>query len=110
MGHPEKISGVEIVLKANIYFDDGVISHTILHSDGRKQTVGSIRAGKYHFNTDAAEQMDILAGTCSVILDGAQKTQVYSAGQTFYVPAKSGFTITVEQGLAEYLCSFDPKK
>lgn len=104
---PQELKNVEVKLKANVYFDGGVISHTLLFSDGKKKTVGVIRPGKYHFNTDAAERMDIIAGACSVLLAGEKEWKSYKGGQTFNVPGKSGFDIEVKEGLAEYLCSFE---
>jgi uncharacterized protein YaiE (UPF0345 family) len=50
--------------------------------------------------------MEIIAGTCSVKLDGSETTNTYSAGHFFDVPAKSGFDITVDSGICEYICSF----
>lgn len=103
---PEELQKVSVKLKANIYFDGGVISHTLLLADGSRKTVGLIRSGQYHFNTDAAERMDIIAGSCKVKLQGESAWKAYPAGGSFDVPAKSGFDISVENGLTEYLCSF----
>jgi uncharacterized protein YaiE (UPF0345 family) len=50
--------------------------------------------------------MEIVAGSCSVKLDGQAATHSYSTGQAFDVPAKSGFDIEVSSGICEYLCSF----
>jgi uncharacterized protein YaiE (UPF0345 family) len=102
---PEQLEGASVKLKANVYFDGGVISHTITTPKSR-QSVGVIRPGQYHFNTDAAERMDILAGSCRVKLNGENAFKVYEAGRGFDVPAKSGFDIAVDGGLAEYLCTF----
>ena len=102
----DKISNVTVTLKANIYFDGGVISHSLAHTDGKRQTVGIIRPGKYHFNTDAPERMDIIAGQCEVLLTGESQWKSYKGGQFFNVPGKSGFDIRVHEGVAEYLCSF----
>lgn len=104
---PENIGGASVKLKANVYFDGGVVSHTILHKDGKKQTVGVIRPGTYKFNTDAPERMDIIAGDCKVKQAGETEWKPYAAGQTFKVPGKSSFEISVEKGLCEYLCSFE---
>ncbi len=103
---PAQLEKATVQLKANVYFDGGVTSHTILLPDGSKKTVGMIRPGKYHFNTDAAERMDVISGNCKVLLAGEKDWKAYKTGDTFNVPAKSGFDITVEAGLAEYLCSF----
>jgi uncharacterized protein YaiE (UPF0345 family) len=41
-----------------------------------------------------------------VKLDGAEGTASYAGGEAFEVPAKSGFDITVSEGICEYICSF----
>lgn len=97
---------VTAVAKANVYFDGQVVSHTILLPDGVKKTLGLVYPGTYHFGTDRAERMEIVAGACTVMLDGQASATAHSAGQAFEVPAKSGFTITVAGGLCEYVCSF----
>jgi purine/pyrimidine-nucleoside phosphorylase len=103
---PTEFTGVTVVTKANVYFDGGVISHTVRFPDGSKKTLGLIRPGSYHFATGAPERMEIVAGACGVRLDGAAVAQDYAPGQAFAVPAKSGFTIEVAAGLCEYVCSF----
>jgi uncharacterized protein YaiE (UPF0345 family) len=92
--------------KANVYFDGKVVSHTILFADGSKKTLGLIYPGTYHFGTDAAERMEISDGACTVTLDGSKETKSYAAGTHFDVAAKSGFTISVASGIAQYVCSF----
>ena len=103
---PKELSGVTAVTKANVYFDGKVVSHTVLFPDGSKKTLGLIYPGEYHFGTDKAERMEIVAGSCDVKLDGQGKVANFSGGEVFEVPAKSGFNIAVKQGLCEYLCSF----
>ena len=101
-----KFENVTAVAKANVYFDGKVVSHTLLFADGSKKTLGLIYPGEFHFGTDAAERMEIIAGSCRVKLDGSAETRAYAAGTSFDVPAKSGFDIQVESGIAEYVCSF----
>ena len=103
---PAQFAGVTVVTKANVYFDGKVVSHSVLFADGSKKTLGLIYAGSYHFGTDAAERMEIVAGTCKVTLDGQSAVKTYGTGEYFDVPAKSGFTIEVAAGIAEYICSF----
>ncbi len=103
---PTQFNGVTAVAKANVYFDGKVVSHTILLPDGSKKTLGLIYPGKFHFGTDNAECMEIVAGHCTVKLDGQSATGNYAAGQHFDVPAKSGFDIEVQSGICEYICSF----
>jgi uncharacterized protein YaiE (UPF0345 family) len=97
---------VTVLTKANVYFDGNVISHTVLMPDNAKKTLGLIRPGSYHFKTGAAERMEIVAGDCSVTVDGTTATHRYGTGTHFDVPANGGFTISVETGLCEYICSF----
>lgn len=103
---PSQFAGVTVHTKANVYFDGNVVSHTVLFPDASKKTLGLIRPGSYHFGTDAAERMEIVAGECTVTIDGTTGTHVYGAGTHFDVPAQSGFTIAVKSGLCEYICSF----
>ena len=102
-----EFSNVKAVAKANVYFDGKVVSHTIFLADGSKKTLGLIYPGEFHFGTDAAERMDIIAGSCRVRLDGTSEWTEYGAGSSFRVPAKSGFDIAVASGIAEYFCSFE---
>ncbi len=99
---------VTVDAKANIYFDGRVVSHTILFTDGSKKTIGLIYPGKFHFGTAAPERMEIIAGSCEVIMDGTKETLVIDSGSAFDVPGNSGFTIKVIDGICEYICSFLP--
>lgn len=103
---PSEFTHVTAVTKANVYFDGKVVSHSILFPDGQKKTLGLIYPGTYHFGTDKAEIMELVAGSCEVKIDGAGVPASYAAGQKFEVPAKSGFDITVKDGICEYICSF----
>jgi uncharacterized protein YaiE (UPF0345 family) len=105
---PTQFAGVTVVAKANVYFDGGVVSHTVLFNDGAKKTLGLIRPGSYHFDTAAPERMEIVAGACRVTLDGATEAHEYGRDACFELPGKSGFTIAVQSGLCEYICSFLP--
>lgn len=103
---PTEFANVTAVAKANVYFDGKVVSHSILLPDGSKKTLGLIYPGSYHFGTDKAERMEIVAGACTVKLDGIDATTAYTGGEFFDVAAKSGFDITVDSGICEYICSF----
>ena len=103
---PKEISGVTAVTKANVYFDGKVVSHSLFLPGGTKKTLGIIYPGKYHFNTDKAEGMEIVAGECAVKIDGQTNKNSYVAGQVFELPGKSGFGIEVESSLCEYICTF----
>jgi uncharacterized protein YaiE (UPF0345 family) len=102
-----QFESVTAIAKANVYFGGRVVSHSILLADGAKKTLGLIYAGEYHFGTDAAERMDVVAGKCRVRIDGSSEWRDYDAGSHFRVPAKSGFDIAVADGITEYVCSFE---
>jgi len=102
---PTQFPGVTVVTKANIYFDGKVVSHSVLFADGSKKTLGLIYPGSFHFGTGAPERMEIVAGKCTVTLDGQAGTKVYGPNEYFDVPGNSGFTIEVA-GICEYICSF----
>ena len=102
------IANVTVDAKANIYFDGRVVSHTVRLADGAKKTLGLIYPGKFHFGTAAPERMEIIAGACKVVPDGASEVLEVAAGAAFEVAGNSGFTITVEDGICEYVCSFLP--
>jgi uncharacterized protein YaiE (UPF0345 family) len=103
---PAQFDGVTVVTKANVYFDGRVVSHTVRFPDGSRKTLGFIYPGSYHFNTAAAERMQIVAGACRVQLDGETAEHDHPAGAAFTVSAKSGFALSVASGLCEYLCTF----
>jgi len=103
---PAEFRNVTAVAKANVYFDGKVVSHTILLPDGAKKTLGLIFPGRYHFGTEKAERMEIVAGQCAVKLAGQIAVSTYSAGQSFEVPAKAGFDIEVKAGICEYICTY----
>lgn len=101
-----QFNGVSVITKANVYFNGDVISYTVLLPDGIRKTLGLVRPGSFHFNTDAPERMEIVDGACRVTLDGTADTRAFASGTRFEVPGKSGFKIEVESGLCHYICSF----
>jgi uncharacterized protein YaiE (UPF0345 family) len=101
-------SNVTVDAKANIYFDGKVVSHTVRFPDDSKKTLGIIYPGRYHFGTAAPERMEIIAGSCKVVLDGTSEVISVGADSSFDVAGNSGFTITVEENVCEYICSFLP--
>lgn len=104
---PASFKNVEVVTKANVYFDGKVVSHKVVFADGTKKTLGLIFPGTYRFDTDAPELMQITAGACRARMDGSADWTSYPAGTEFRVAGKSAFDITVESGIAEYICSFE---
>jgi len=101
-----ELTNATVHVRANIYFEGRVISHTLIMANGERKTVGVILPGHYHFGTRQSERMEIIDGEAQVLLDGGDKGTSYSAGQAFEIPADSGFTITVTDEPCNYVCSF----
>jgi uncharacterized protein YaiE (UPF0345 family) len=97
---------VTALAEGNVYFDGKVISHTNLLPDDSRKTRGVILPGTYHIGTQAAELMEIVAGSCTVVLDGTDEDKTVAADSSFEVSANSGFTITVADAPCHYVCSF----
>lgn len=106
MSLPTEFPNVTALTKGNIYFDGGVVSHAVLLADGRRKTLGFIRAGAYEFKTDAPERMEMTDGSCRYRLAGTEDWITVPAGKSFDVPGNSAFEITVEEGFAQYICSY----
>eukprot|EP00808_Paulinella_micropora_P007506 g58696.t1 len=102
-----EFEGVTALAKANLYFDNKVISHTLMFPDGKKKTIGIILPGEFYFGTEKAELMEITSGEAKVKVDGSLETRTYGAGTKFRVEANSGFSIAVKgPAPAQYVCSF----
>lgn len=101
----DKLKNVTIVKKANVYFEGKVTSRTVLFEDGTRKTLGIILPGKYEFNTEEKERMEVLAGKINVLLPGSETWTSYEAGQSFEIPANCRFEITVED-VSDYCCSY----
>ena len=99
-------ANVSVDSLANIYFDGKVVSHSVHFPDGSKKTLGIIFPGTYHFGTGAPELMEITDGSCEISLDGSGTTRFVPTDDSFEVPGNSGFTITVNSGVCQYICSF----
>ncbi|NLE01759.1 MAG: pyrimidine/purine nucleoside phosphorylase [Fibrobacter sp.] len=106
MAIAEKFENVTVLSKANVYFDGKVVSYTVILNDGEKKTVGLIFPGTYTFNTGVPEKMEIVAGNCTVKIKGQNERVEFKAGEFFSVPGNSAFEITVDSGIAEYICSY----
>ena len=63
---PEKISNVEMMSKANVYWDGKVTSRTFFHAGGSKHTLGIITAGTYIFGVGDREIVTLIAGEVEV--------------------------------------------
>ncbi|MBI5847853.1 MAG: pyrimidine/purine nucleoside phosphorylase [Nitrospirae bacterium] len=96
---------VTIVKKANIYFNGGVTSRTVIFQNGEKKTLGVMLPGEYEFNTGDREIMEILSGELDLLLPNQNSWQTIRGGESFEVPANSKFTMKVKT-VSDYCCSF----
>jgi purine/pyrimidine-nucleoside phosphorylase len=101
----EKIDGVSVTAKANVYFDGKCVSHGITLADGTKKSVGVVLPATLTFNTGAAEVMECVAGSCEYRLAGSDEWRKSSAGERFSIPANSSFDIRVSEAY-HYICHF----
>jgi len=92
------------MLKQNIYFE-GKVQSIGFERNARRQTVGVIDIGEFHFGTDAAERMTVVSGELWAKLPDDTDFRAYPAGTSFEVPQKSGFDVRARQPVA-YLCEF----
>ena len=52
--------------------------------------------------------MEIIDGSCEVSIDDSTSTKFVPTDESFEVPGDSAFTITVNSGYCQYICSFLP--
>lgn len=102
----KKFSNVTVDAVANVYFDGKVVSHTVHFADGTRKTLGIIFPGTYRFDTAAPELMEIVDGSCEVVIDGTDTTRFIPTDESFEVAGDSGFSITVHSGVCQYTCSY----
>ena len=101
----EKIDGVAVTTKANVYFDGKCVSHGITLADGTKKSVGVVLPATLTFNTGAPEIMECVGGACEYKLAGSDIWIKSSAGDSFSVPSNSAFDIRVAEPY-HYICHF----
>lgn len=101
----EKIEGVTVTTRANVYFDGKCVSHGIQLADGTRKSVGVVLPAELTFNTGAPEIMECVAGACEYKLAGSNDWVQSTAGQKFSVPGNSSFQIRVAEAY-HYICHF----
>ena len=100
-----EFKNVNVVKKANVYFDGKVTSRTVFFENGEKKTLGFMLTGEYEFNTAAEELMEVLNGDMEICVAGENEYTFYTEGQSFVVPANSSFKIIIK-AYADYCCSY----
>jgi uncharacterized protein YaiE (UPF0345 family) len=101
----EKIEGVTVTTRANVYFDGKCVSHSIQLADGTKKSVGVVLPAQLTFNTGAPEVMECVAGGCEYKLAGTNEWKKSAAGERFSIPGNSSFEIRVTEAY-HYICHF----
>ena len=98
--------GVDLLKKANIYFDGKVTSRNYTDKDGVVKSLGVMLPGEYTFGTKAPEKMEIISGNVDVLLSGLESNwENFKAGDTFEVPGNSSFEIKVNE-ITDYCCIY----
>jgi uncharacterized protein YaiE (UPF0345 family) len=92
------------MLQHHTYFD-GRVQSVGFERNGRKQTVGVVDSGEFHFNTSAPERMTVVSGELQVKFAGDGEWQHYPSGTAFEVPGDSGFDVKALVPSA-YVCEF----
>ncbi|MDE3022516.1 MAG: pyrimidine/purine nucleoside phosphorylase [Pseudomonadota bacterium] len=101
----ERFDNVNVLTRANIYFEGKCISHTIEFPDGSKKTLGVIFPSCLTFQTNAPERMEILDGQCRIRVGHGNSYTYYQAGESFNIPENSSFDIETIETLS-YICHF----
>ncbi|KAB7885522.1 pyrimidine/purine nucleoside phosphorylase [Poseidonibacter ostreae] len=101
----EVLANVDLVKKANIYFNGNVTSRTFIDTDGSKKSLGIMMPGEYNFGTNEPELMEILAGEVEVKLAGEDTWNTYTENTSFNVKGNSDFDIKVKT-ITDYCCSY----
>ncbi|QKF73121.1 DUF1255 domain-containing protein [Aliarcobacter faecis] len=101
----QSFKDVELIKKANIYFDGNVTSRTFIDSNGDKKSLGIMMVGEYLFGTVEAEIMEIIEGEVEVKLKGEEEWKTYKSGSSFSIPSNSSFDIKVKT-ISDYCCSY----
>jgi uncharacterized protein YaiE (UPF0345 family) len=101
----EKIDGISVTTKANVYFDGKCVSHGITYPDGTKKSVGVVLPSTLTFNTGAPEIMECVAGACEYKLQGSDAWLHSGPGEKFSIPGNASFDIRVTEAY-HYICHF----
>jgi uncharacterized protein YaiE (UPF0345 family) len=101
----EKIDGISVTTKANVYFDGKCVSHGITYPDGTKKSVGVVLPSTLTFNTGAPEIMECVAGACEYKLQGSDAWLRSGPGEKFSIPGNASFDIRVTETY-HYICHF----
>lgn len=106
MSVTERIDGVSLIPRANVYFDGRCVSHGFVLADGTKKSAGVVLPATLTFGTAAPEVMECVAGSCRVRMKGESEWKTYGPGESFAVPGDSSFDIEVAGEPFHYICHY----
>ncbi|HRP96997.1 MAG TPA: pyrimidine/purine nucleoside phosphorylase [Rhodocyclaceae bacterium] len=106
MSVSERIDGVSLITRANVYFDGKCVSHGFVLADGTKKSAGVVLPATLTFGTAAPEVMECVAGSCRVRMKGESEWKTYGPGESFAVPGDSSFDIEVAGEPFHYICHY----
>ena len=74
----------------------------------KKKTLGVIlpTAHALTLETHVPERMEIISGECRVKIADSEESELFRAGQSFYVPGNSRFSIETDEVL-DYVCHLE---
>lgn len=100
-----QFNDVSIIKKSNIVYAGYCISHVIKLKNGDIKNLGVIlpTVEPLIFETQMAERIEIVSGICRVQINEKPEIEIYYAGQSFYVPKKSQFSIISDE-IIDYIC------
>ena len=101
----DKYKNIDVDKLANIYFKGNVISRNIFLQDGSRKTLGVMLPGKYEFNTEARELMEITSGKLNLKIENDKEWTLVKGGMDFNIPKNSTFNVEVLE-LVNYICSY----
>ena len=99
---------VSIIKKPTIHEYGCCISHCIQLPDGTQKTLGVFLPTEQPivFETAVAERLEIISGECRVQIADSEESELFRAGQSFYVPGNSRFKIETDDVL-DYVCHLE---
>lgn len=100
------LKNVELVKKANVYFDGNVTSRSFTDENGVKKSLGIMMPGEYTFKTNEAEHMEIISGKVEILIAGGDSNwEVINGDEYFEVPSNCSFDIKVLE-ITDYCCTY----
>jgi hypothetical protein len=92
------------MLEVNEYFD-GNVKSVAFKTGALPATVGVMAPGEYVFNTTDKEEVTVISGALTIKRPGDNEEKIFSAGESFNVPANCAFDVKVAADTA-YLCLY----